>query len=73
MATARLDRPFCHCSHVTALGVALRRDLSMANDAGSFSVPFELLSNPFGTKRGEMEAWQFVNKIAKRNLFGGTF
>jgi hypothetical protein len=73
MATARLERPFCHCSHVTALSVDLRRDLSLSNDSGSFSVPFEILGNPFGRRKGEVEAWNFVTRIVKRRMTGGTF
>lgn len=73
LATSRLERPFCHCSHVTALSNDLRRDLSFAGEAGSFSVPFETLANPLGRRKGEVEAWMFVSKIVKRNLTGGTF
>lgn len=72
MAASRLERPYCHCGHVTALAVDIRRDLALSGET-SYNVPFEVLSNPFGTRKGEVEAWMFVNKIAKRRLVGGTF
>jgi hypothetical protein len=73
MATARLERPFCHCSHVTALGRDLRVDLAFSGDGGTFFLRQEEAGNPFGTRRGEIEAWRFVMKIKKRRLVGGTF
>lgn len=71
LATARLERPFCTCGNSAALAEEWRIDLALAGESGR-STPFELLSNPFGTRRGEVRAWQRVSSLARHRLRGAT-
>lgn len=71
LATARLERPFCSCGNVLALADHLREDLARTGEV-SYQVSFDLLSNPLGTKRGEVQAWQRIAKINGRQLKGGA-
>jgi len=65
LATARLERDFCSCANVTALAADLRKDMAyVPPDGGAYAITPDLLSNPFGTRRGEVKAWQRVKKIA---------
>lgn len=68
MATARLERPFCSCHNLTALAQWLREDLSMIGETVSYATPEEILSNPFGTKRGEVMAWSKLSKLTKKRM-----
>ena len=70
LATARLERPFCSCGNVEALGAWLREDMVKIGDT-SFNITTDDLMNPFGTRRGEVEAWRKVNKVYKRRVTGG--
>jgi hypothetical protein len=69
LATARLERPFCSCANVTALAEHLRVDLAHAGEV-SFQIPPEDLSNPFGTRRGEIMAWRKISKLTPRRMTG---
>jgi len=62
MATARLERPLCHCGVLTALANRLQEDLARAGEV-SHNVDFETLANPFGTRRGEVMAWRKVSNV----------
>jgi hypothetical protein len=68
LATARLERQFCSCANVTALAQDLRRNLALVGANESFLVAEGLLDNPFGTRVGEVRAWQRVSKIAKKRM-----
>jgi len=68
MATARLERTFCSCKNLTALAQHLREDMAALSERQSFAVSPELLNNPFGTRRGEVLAWQRVSKLAKKRM-----
>lgn len=70
MSVARLERPFCTCGNVTALANWLRTDLAFTGTDTAFQVDLNLLSNPFGTKRGEIMAWQRVDKLENK-IFEG--
>jgi len=71
LATARLERPFCSCGNVTALGNRFREDLAFVGES-SHQVDPLLLSNPFGTLRGEVMAWQKVNRARGKVPRGGA-
>ena len=62
LATARLERPFCTCGNSAALAEHWRTDMT----ANSNLVSLSLLDNPFGTRQGEILAWQRVNRHKKR-------
>jgi len=64
LATARLERPFCSCANVTSLAQKMRTDLASLSERQSFSITPDLLSNPLGTKYGEVVAWQRISKLA---------
>lgn len=68
MATARMERPFCSCQNLTALSRQLQEDMAALSERQSFAVSPELLNNPFGTRRGEVLAWQRVSKLAKKRM-----
>lgn len=62
MATARLERPFCHCGVLTALAQYLQLDLARSGEGVSYALDFSMLrNNKFGTRRGEVMAWNKVN------------
>ncbi len=66
LATARLERPFCSCANVQALADELRIDLAFSGRDGGYLMSEETLANPFGTRKGEIRAWQRVAKFARR-------
>ena len=65
LAISKLERPFCQCGVLTALAKKLQRDMALV-DATSHSLPFDLLANPFGSKRGAIMAWQRVKSEPTR-------
>lgn len=69
MATARLERPFCSCANVTALAQHLREDLARVGEVSN-TLTMEELSNPFGTRRGEIMAWRRIGQQAEKVLGG---
>jgi hypothetical protein len=69
MATARLERPPCGCNNIRSMFAALRRDLAFVGSGegeGSYNVSFDELDNPFGTRRGEIQAWRRIRKLVER-------
>jgi hypothetical protein len=65
IATARLQKPLCSCSNVTALADEWRQDLSITGPGGAM-LSEAALDNPFGTRRGEVVAWKRISKLALR-------
>lgn len=64
LATARLSRPLCSCNNVTRLAHFLQADYAMTSPAGdSYNLGPDDLTNPFGTKRGEIRAWRRVIRL----------
>lgn len=61
LATARIERAFCQCSNVNSIRERLRRDLAETTPERSVFLPQNVISNPFGTRRGEVEAWRRVS------------
>jgi len=70
MATARLPRPICTCGSPGGLVEWLQTDLAMTTRESSYTVLWDELSNPFGTRRGEMEAWRYVRDIVRDKQAG---
>jgi len=65
LATARLERTICACANVISLANDLRIDVSRTDpDGASYFVDPTELSNPFGTRLGEIKAWRRVKKVA---------
>jgi hypothetical protein len=65
LATARLERSFCSCGNVTSLAKDLRTDMAFSGTDFSIQLDFDLLGNPFGTRLGELKAWQRVSKLGE--------
>lgn len=65
IATARLQKPLCACSNVTALADEWRQDLARVGEGGVM-LSNAALDNPFGTRRGEVLAWRRMSKLALR-------
>lgn len=68
LATARLERPFCSCGNAAALAEHLRQDLAANLEEVNFTVAEEVLTNPFGTRRGEVQAWMRISKLTEQVL-----
>lgn len=66
LATARLERPLCDCGASTALAEDLREDLALSASGRSHRVLFRTLDNPFGTRKGEAQAWERVRRTRGR-------
>lgn len=69
LATARLERSFCGQSNATRMAEELQIDLS-AGQPLSFNVSPDALGNPFGTRRGEVQAWQMLSRFGKQLMRG---
>lgn len=66
MATARLEKPFCACGNLTDVQDELRKDLTYTTQGESRYVTKYVLECPFGTRRGEVNAWMKLSKIIKK-------
>ncbi len=60
-AAALLDRPICECSNIRAWVESWRRDLAIPGEEG-LRISEADLSNPFGTRRGAVNAWHRVKE-----------
>lgn len=61
IATARLERPLCACPSIEAVSQDWQRDMRFSSQgSGSWQVTMEDLSNPIGTKKGEIMAWRML-------------
>ena len=67
LTIARLERQLCECSNVTALSQRLQVDLAESPETGSdYMTTEEQLENPFGTRRGELKAWNRISKLTEQ-------
>ena len=67
LATARLDRNVCGCSNVIDLFEDLRRDLALSEpEGGSYFVSDDNINNPFGTRKGEIMAWNKIKNLTEQ-------
>ena len=66
MATARLERPICMCTNMLTLSENLRQDLSQFSrgETTHFQTA-DIIDCPFGTLRGEVEAWRRIKKVLR--------
>jgi hypothetical protein len=65
MATARLSRSICSCANVVQFFESLQKDLAHQTSGDSFAIGFKELANPFGTRRGELMAWNLIGKLRR--------
>jgi hypothetical protein len=71
MATARLERVFYANNNATSLADDLMVDYGKNLKDDGFRYQHRDLNNPFGTKFGEIKAWQTVSKL-KTSTRGGA-
>lgn len=62
LATARLALPLCNCSVARNKVARWQADLAEVGADRSWNIDPVVLSNPFGTRRGEVEAWQRLTR-----------
>lgn len=74
MAAARLDKPVCSCSQIAHTVDNLQQDLSQfTRDRRQFIPPqSHVHSNPFGTRVGEVKAWQIVERQTPDKIWGAV-
>lgn len=72
IATARLERLACSCGNLTALFTKLQEDLAQSGQAGSYFLPEDIANNPFGTHRGEIEAYKRLMRLREARVFGAA-
>jgi len=64
LAIARLEMPLCNCSHVKRKVDYLQTPLDQADpDGPDYTLSEDDLTNPFGTRRGEIRAWRRVSRL----------
>ena len=66
LATARLERPPCACSNTGTLFNKWSKDLATIGEGAGHLLSDRLLDNPFGTRQGEIMAWNRVSRLARR-------
>lgn len=74
LAVARLEYPLCSCSNVRNVAAELRRDLTLSTSGNSYARTsnMDIFTNPFGTRKGEVMAWQRIRHLAANNWGGGV-
>jgi hypothetical protein len=66
LAIARLEAPPCGCGRVQAQFEYLRRDVSEVDRTRAVIISVigpEMVTNPFGTRQGEVRAWNRIARI----------
>jgi hypothetical protein len=71
LATARLDRPLCDCGNSASLAGDLMMDKAVNTSDRNTFLSEEELSNPFGTREGELRAYRRLSKF-KKEIFVGA-
>lgn len=66
LAIALIDQEFCGCTNVKARMNYWREDLAQLKRDGGWNVSPETLNCPWGTRRGALYAWQFINSAGRR-------
>lgn len=66
LATARLMWPICTCGQAQTIVKEWRENAARQDDKRTFTFPLQDLSNPFGTKVGEIMAWKRTNRVGHR-------
>lgn len=65
LATARLSKTLCSCSHAQRTAAELQRDMTQITKNSTFvlNLATDLFTNPLGTKVGEYRAWQRLARL----------
>jgi hypothetical protein len=70
LATSRLRLPICECGSANALIEWLQTDLARIGGGESHVILWDATDNPFGTRRGEYEAWKYVSRLVRNSQAG---
>jgi hypothetical protein len=70
LAVTYLERPMCSGANLTSLAKDMRTDLQVSSGGVSYNISADLLDNPFGTKRGAIEAYRKVAHL-REGAIGG--
>lgn len=72
LATARLDRPVCDCTNVEMKVDKWRHDMALVDGMNnrSYQVDASTLTNPFGSRVGEYNAWRRIHKGKRGRQLG---
>jgi hypothetical protein len=70
LSISRLHRTLCGC--MSSSFNELQRDMAISEAGTSFRISDIDLNNPFGTRRGAVEAWRIVSKFPNTNLNRGA-
>lgn len=68
IATARLERVFYANNNATALASRLREDMTTRSSEGSRWLVDDVLSSPFGTRIGEVNAYRILKRYHPRRI-----
>jgi hypothetical protein len=74
LAVARLDRPLCDCGNANTVARELQRDLTAVTKGNDRYMRFEnmdIYTNPFGTRAGEVKAYQRVAHLLGEVILPG--
>ena len=65
LSAARLEKPICSCTNVQNVVSELRRDLTKSSRDAFYTRyrEMDIFSSGFGTRVGEVRAWQLINKV----------
>lgn len=66
MATARLERPPCSCANLKDVWDELRVDLATSGGNINRYVTRFIINCPFGTRRGEVNAWMKLSNFVEK-------
>lgn len=74
MAVARLPRGVCGCDNIRERIETMQRDLTRNDQSFGYAHTFkqDLWSSPFGTRAGEVRAWQAVSRIVGDQVVAGS-
>jgi len=70
-AIAELQRPICSCADLNQQLFYWQTDMAQtgtqtsAESGMSFRIANEVLGNPLGTKRGAVDAWRAISRLAQ--------
>jgi hypothetical protein len=71
LATSRIAKPFCACGGSDSKREWLQQDLGRSGEV-SFLIAENQLSNPWGTRRGAIMAWDRVAKLNNKRFVGAA-
>jgi len=72
LATSRLERDFMGTNNVLSLVQDLRIDYTTPDRDTNFNVPFDISDCPFGTRKGEYQAWKMIKNFQQRRFNSAT-